>query len=202
MATTFEIKLKTIKVIENGTLVTDEGVNGFILNFYHPNSAKDHKTITRAFPLKDNQELDYTKKEPILHKLDKLEIEGSTIFEVILTSKRKRSIIIKVFKKVGKLILKELIDKVPGSSVLSGASDAVLDTIFDKIETKDKITRLGYTYWEIDENFHGPLPLNLSIPKEIKIHRFEKKGDNLIKTIRTIKKGFNNCQVVLEFTPI
>jgi hypothetical protein len=204
MATTFGIKLKSVRVIENGTMVKEAGINGLLLTFYHPNSSEELIIVTRTFNLKDDKELDYFKEAPPnLHTLKKIRVEGSVVFDIALTSTRQRSILVKVFKKIGRAIANEIIGKIPGSSIISGAADKVLGALFDKIETSDKITRIGYVCWEIFENSpDGDLPLTLSVPKEIKIHRFDQEGDKIIKITRTLKKGDNNCSVVLNLQKI
>ena len=204
MATTFVFKLKSVRVIENGTMIKEVGNNGLMLTFYYPNSTEDYKVVTRTLKLKDDQELEYFKEgPPNLHTLKKLKVEGSVVFDLTIISKQKRNVLVRVFKKFGRIIAGEIVGKIPGSSIISGVANPILDSLFDKIETDDKITRLGYICWEVSENSKDEdLVLNLSVPKHIKIHRFDQEGDKIIKTTRTLKKGFVNCKVVLNIQKI
>ena len=53
MSTPFEIKLKSIKVIENGTLEQEKGLNAVIATLHYPSPGKVGVITTRKCQLED-----------------------------------------------------------------------------------------------------------------------------------------------------
>ena len=201
MSTPFEIKLKSIKVIENGTYEQEKGLNAVIAALHYPSPGKVGVITTRKCQLEDNVQYDYTTEDPILQYLFKEEILDSAILEIEITSTRKSSNLLKFLHSLLKTISNVALDSVlPGGSIVTAAVKTTSESVFELISPKDKIAIIGRAIWELKEDMDdGDLPLNLKVPKGLKMNKVEtlKDGSVVIKQL-TLRKGSNNAQVVVS----
>lgn len=201
MSTPFEIKLKSIKVLENGTYEEEKGLNAVIVALHYPSPGKVGIITTRKCQLEDNVAYDYTSEDPILQFLFKEEILDSAILEIEITSTKKRSRLLKFMHTLVKTLSNVALDSVlHGGSIVTSALKITSESVFEVISPKDKIAVIGRAIWELKEDMNdGDLPLTLKVPKGLKMNKVEtlKDGRVVIKQ-RTLRKGSNNAQVVVS----
>lgn len=198
MGTPYQIMLKSIKVIENGTLEKEDGVNGFVATLYYPSVGKTAVVATRKISLRDNEDKVFENEPYPKQILFKEEILKDAYLEVELTSIRKSSFLSKLFYKILNTLTNEAIGKIPGSSIVSGVVKNTTDSLFEIIKPSDKLKIIGKTGWLIaEDNDTGDLHLNLKVPQEIELFKMIREGDVTKYIKKIIRKDFVNGHVVL-----
>jgi len=205
MLPVFEIKLKSIKVIENGTLEDVEGVNLLSFTLIYPREGCPSLVSARSLKLKDNEPLSYLKKDFQEQLVFKESIRDSAFLQLELSSIAKADKFQKLLVKIFGAAAKAAIGIIPGigplvTAVLTPASSS----IFEAAEPSDKITVIGKGFFPIRENTpDGDLPITLSVPKKIVLikMRRNKKGDLEMVTMK-LNKNFANGQVIVSIRKI
>jgi hypothetical protein len=199
MSTPYQIMLKSIKVIENGTLKKEDGVNGFVATLYHPSVGKTAVVSTREISLRDNEEKVFVNDSYPKQILFKEEILNNAYLEVELTSIRKSSFLSKIFYKMVNTLTNEAIQIIPGGSIVSGLVKNTTESLFDIIKPADKIEIIGKIGWLIEEDTDiEDLHLNLTVPKEIVLFKTIQDADVTKYIKKKIHKDFVNGHVVLS----
>ncbi len=198
MATPYEISLKSVLVIENGTIKDEKGNNALMISLFNPDIGKTCVVSTRHLELEDNVELDYSKEHYKKKILFKESILFDTYIEVELTSISKPA-------KLNQLLFKGLkaaiskVDKIIPNGTITGAVKKSSETLFDLIEPKDEIEIIGRQELRIPEDYDkDELHFNLQVPKKIELKKVSKNEDgNNLKTTKTLNEGFTNGHIIL-----
>ena len=205
MLPVFEIKLKSIKVIENGTLQDVEGVNLISFTLIYPREGLPALVSARSLKLKDNESFDYSIKDFQEQLIFKESIRDSAILQLELSSIAKASKFEKLLVDIFGVATKAAIGTIPGigpivTAVLTTTSSSIIGTAVPS----DKITVIGKGYVPLREDTpDGDLSITLSIPDEIVLTKLDlDKSGNLVKTTKKLPKNFNNAQVIVNVKKI
>lgn len=198
MGTPYQIMLKSIEVIENGTIEEEDGINGLVATLYYPDLGKTAVVSTRELSLRDKKVHSFT---DILYPnqiLFKENILNDAYIEIELTSISKPTLLHKLFHKVGFSFLKQATNTIPLPPAMSGILKNTTESLFDILKPTDKVVIIGKGGWLISEDYgDNDLNLNLEVPSEIVLKQRTQEGEVTHYISKTIRKGYTNAHVVL-----
>jgi hypothetical protein len=203
MNNVFQITLKSIKVIENGTIEENaDGVNILTATLNFPNEQVRASTSMRSLELKDADTVDFTQKDFLDQLLFKERIFGECMMSVELTAVEKVSKFDKILTKILGKVVTTALGAISGvGAIVTAALTTASGAFFESFDTEDKVTIIGRGAMPLSAvNKQGELSINLTIPKEVMLASspFIDENDNeVIRQIR-LKKGFVNAQVVFQ----
>lgn len=211
----FQIKLKSVLLLENGFIDKPSGNNFLSTTLVYPReNIKSIETITALKvgkkKIEDNKEMNFT-NVPFSEKLlFKESIQGNSSIKLMITAvedvKKINNIIIDALK-AGVLLGVGAFTGGIGISILTGVVKSFSGSLFDswkKDEKKDKkISVLGSLEFPIDNSLkEGEIDFHLSTQKAIELKKTEiRNGQKVVKTLK-IKKGIGIAKVVLEISKV
>ncbi len=201
MATLFEIKLKSVLVIENGKIEEDaEGVNAVSINLIYPREGVPSVSSVRTIELLDREEKNFEQADIRKRFLMKELVKGGAILEAEVTAIEKVSKFEKFIHKMFKVGAVAATGTLGVGAVVTGLTKTATESFFDSIEPSDQINSIGKGFMPLNEQTpEGDFVINLAVPKELKLHQTSRNEDGeLVKTILTLKKGFVNAKVVVD----
>lgn len=198
MGTPYQITLKSIKVIENGTIEEEDGINGLVATLYYPDLGKTAVVSTREFSLRDKEAHSFTEIPYPNQILFKENILHDAFIEIELTSISKSTLLHKLFHKVAFSLMKQAANSIPLPPALSGIIKNTTESLFDILKPTDKVVIIGKGGWLISEDYgDNDLPLNLEVPRQIVLKQKIHDDDGTKYVSETVPKGYTNAHVVL-----
>jgi len=197
MAKNFDILLKSVRVIENGTF-DSKGVNTIKFTLHYPESGVKQISTIVNMELEDNFETAYDKEwhEKMLFRQS---IDSDCIISVEISQAIKRSSVEKILLKVISKLIGSGIKEIPFiGSVVSETLNANIDNYFDEL-ANDRIIKIAEGSFPISLNMEsGILPINLVCKEEVIIEqrKFDSQGNTILRTTK-IPKDFCNAAVYL-----
>ncbi|TAL67841.1 MAG: hypothetical protein EPN82_13025 [Bacteroidetes bacterium] len=197
MVREFDILLKSVKVIENGTF-DEKGINTIKFTLHYPESGIKQVSTIVNMDLEDNKETEFDKEwqEKMLFRQV---ISGACILSIEISNAIKISNLEKLLLRAFKTLSITGIESIPvvGQVVNNVLKDSI-ENYFDEL-AKDKILKIAEGNLSINlELDDGIVPVNLDCPNEVIIQKdkFDSKG-NRVTTSKQIPKGYCNAQVYL-----
>jgi hypothetical protein len=182
MPTLFEVKLKSIKVNENG-FIEEKGLNLFEASLIYPKDAVPLVQAVTTLNLKDGEEYDiaaeYNKaigsclQEGGLKKelLFKQVIQDTSLLEINLGAKEKANEVEKILSKLLGVGAVAAIGTISGvGAVITAVAGSATGSLFSQLEPKDDIKNIGKGFFLIDKDTRdGVYSIDLYVPEKIKI---------------------------------
>lgn len=197
MAKNFDILLKSVRVIENGTF-DSKGVNTIKFTLHYPESGVKQISTIVNMELEDNFETAYDKEwhEKMLFRQS---IDSDCIISVEISQAIKRSSVEKILLKVISKLIGSGIKEIPFiGSVVSETLNSNIDNYFDEL-ANDRIIKIAEGSFPVSLNMEsGILPINLVCKEEVIIEqrKFDSQGNTILRTTK-IPKDFSNAAVYL-----
>lgn len=201
----FQIKLKSLTIIENGQIEEGEGNNVLSVSLIYPMPQNPSPTSVFAIKLEDKEMLnavDIPIKNQFIYKG---QIIGDSGIEVELTAKEGREKINKFLLKTFGTIVKEAIGLIPGAKIVSlitsGAKSSV-ESVFSSLQSDgrdEKVHIIGKGFMPINiDTPEGDFVIQLSVPQEVKLTKISTKGGKKTKKTLTLNQGMGNAMVVFD----
>jgi hypothetical protein len=199
----FQIKLKSITIIENGKVKEGEGNNLLSVSLVYPNPQMQAPTTVMEVQLQDNKTLELTGlplKDQIIFKGP---IVGESGIDVEISAIEKPEKIANLLHTVFGQAVTGALSLIPGGGVVSlitSAARTTLASVFDQAAPKDRLHKIGKGYMSLHKDTpEGDFVVQLSVPEEVKLIQnfINEEGQRATKTI-TLPKGYNNAMVVFD----
>ncbi|WKN30558.1 hypothetical protein PZB74_16455 [Porifericola rhodea] len=199
----FQIKLKSITIIENGQVDSGEGNNLLAIGVIYPNPHDKVPTTVMEVHLQDNKTLNLgglPLKDQIIFKGP---VIGESGLDVEISAIEKADKIEKILHNVFGRAVSGALSLIPGGGIVSLLTAAARDTmtsVFDQAEPQDRLHTIGKGYMSLSsETPEGDFVVQLSVPQEVKLSQtfMNDKGKKAIKKI-TLPQGYNNAMVVFD----
>jgi hypothetical protein len=199
--TVFEIKLKEVLVIENGTLHDDEGVNLISCSLLYPREGVPMLVSARSLTLEDNTPFDYTKREFHEQLLFKESIRDSAMLLIELSSIAQPSLFEKLLGEILGGAVKAAIGLAAGlGPIVTGALTVAASPVLESARQDEKVTTIGRGIFPIREEApDGDLPITLEVPDEITLTKtaLNDKGD-VVRVSKKLPGGFVNGRATVS----
>ncbi|MDF9796829.1 hypothetical protein OKW21_002092 [Catalinimonas alkaloidigena] len=199
----FQIKLKSITIIENGKVSEGEGNNLLSMSLIYPNPQMQAPTTVMEVQLQDNKTLDLAGiplKDQVIFKGP---IVGESGIDVEISAIEKQDKIAALLHRVFGQAVNGALNLIPGGGVVSLITSAARNTlasVFDQTAPKERLHKIGKGYMSLHKNTpEGDFVVQLSVPEEVKLIQsfINEQGQRATKTI-TLPKGFANAMVVFD----
>ncbi len=199
----FQIKLKSITIIENGQVMEGGGTNLLSVAIVYPNPHMPAPTTVMELSLQDNKTLELQgiplKDQLIFKGL----IVGESGIDVEISAIEKQERIAGILHQVFGQAVSGALSLIPGGGIVSlitSAARTTLASVFDQAAPKDRLRKIGKGYMYLHKDTpEGDFVVQLSVPQEIELKQtsINKKGQETTKKI-TLPQGFNNAMVVFD----
>ncbi|MBI2419639.1 MAG: hypothetical protein HYV28_17390 [Ignavibacteriales bacterium] len=197
MAKEFDILLKSVRVMENGTF-DEKGVNTIKFTLHYPESGTKQVSTIVNMELEDNKETIY-EKEWQDKMLFRQKIDSDCVLFIEISSAIKKSAVEKILLKILKGLVGAGIDLIPSvGKIISSSLNDEISNYFDEL-AKDKIYKIAEGSFPISTNMDDcTIPINLICPKEVKLEskKYDAKG-NCVITTKIIPKDYGNAMVII-----
>lgn len=199
----FQIKLKSITIIENGMVKEGEGNNLLSVAIVYPNPQMQAPTTVMEIQLQDNKTLDLTGLSLKDQLIFKGLIVGESGIDVEISAIEKPEKIDGILHKVFGQAVTGALSLIPGGGVVALVTSAARNTlasVFDQAAPKDRLHKIGKGYMSLHKDTpEGDFVVQLNVPEEIKLMQSlgTKDGQRSSKKI-TLPKGYNNAMVVFD----
>lgn len=199
----FQIKLKSITIIENGKVSEGEGNNLLSMSVIYPNPEMQAPTTVMEVFLQDNKTLELSGiplKDQIIFKGA---IVGESGIDVEISAIEKQDKIAALLHRVFGQAVSGALSLIPGGGVVSLVTSAARNTlasVFDQTAPKERLRKIGKGYMSLNKNSpEGDFVVQLSVPEEVKLIQsfVNEQGQRATKTI-TLPKGYANAMVVFD----
>lgn len=199
----FQIKLKSITIIENGKVKEGEGSNLLSVAIVYPNPQMQAPTTVMEVQLQDNRTLELKGiplKDQIIFKGP---IVGESGIDVEISAIEKQDKIAGILHKVFGQAVNGALSLIPGGGVVSLVTSAARNTlasVFDQAAPKERLHKIGQGYMSLHKDTpEGDFVVQLSVPEELKLIQsfVNENGQRAAKTI-TLPQGYNNAMVVFD----
>lgn len=197
----FEIKIKSIRVEENGEIETDEkGANVIEALLFYPKEGVPALTTLHSAPLKDKETHDFSSKPYKNQILFKQSFQGESLLEINVSAEMKLSALDKAIGAMLGAAAKATVGTLTGLGTIAiAAVTSITGSIFTFAEKKSKV--IGTGTFKIDGDIKDDAyPIKLTVPKDVKIYKVEKDRTtrrNIYKKLQ-LKKGKPNGEVFIE----
>lgn len=208
MATITQICLKSILLLENGTLAPRlRGTNGFSATLIYPEAGISALTSVRTFEqeIADREVLDFTQRSFKEKVLFKQRFQGDSILEVEMTTVDKASKFERILlNMLGKAAVAG-VGTVSGlGAIFTAVARHAVKSVFALPEVKDQVEVLGVGEMPINSSTpEGDFVIQINVPKDMKIHQLAKNEEGkLVERTLTLRKGQGIGQIVFDIKQI
>ena len=201
MTTVFEIRLKSIKLMENGAIDTNEGSNALGASLFYPRPGTPGVNSVRAMNLHDNIGLLFSGKPYDQQVLFKEAVQGKTLLTLEVSAIEKPSRLDKVVSGLVGTAVSVAVGGA-GSAIFGAVAKSLSGSIFDAIGPKKKVAVIARGSLEFSEDDFpngGEVTVPFHVPKTIKIRDLKLKNGEPDRSELTLQKNSPNGRIVLEF---